>query len=275
VPDIATGPIVPPEIPSGIPGEEVPVPAAVERIAAGAPVEAVWVNQLGGVTFRVGRDRYVKWAPADVTEIDLLAEAERLTWAVRFTPVPHVLDLGADDDGTWLVTAALDARSAVVPPWSGRPAEAASAIGAGLRSLHESLPVGECPFDWSVDARLAIALEHLDAGDTPAAWSPEHRGLTAQEARARLVDVPPVDLLVVCHADACAPNTLIGDDGRWAAHVDLGRLGVADRWADLAIAAWSTTWNYGPGYESTVYEAYGVEPDEDRIAYYRLLWDAT
>ncbi len=259
----------------GLPTGPVPVPAAVEHLAAGAPVTPVWVNAVGGVTFRLGDDRYVKWAPTGVDVIDLDAEAVRLAWASHLTPVPRVLDQGADDDGRWLVTAAIDARSAVVEPWVDRPEVAARAIGAGLRALHDTLPVGECPFDWSARSRVEDALSHLDAGDTPASWAPEHRDLGVEQARALLLDVPDVDELVVCHADACAPNTLIGDDGRWAAHVDLGRLGVADRWADLAVAAWSTEWNYGPGYDGYVYDAYGIEPDPVRIAYYRLLWDAT
>jgi kanamycin kinase len=78
---------------------------------------------------------------------------------------------------------------------------------------------------------------------------------------------------VVCHGDACVPNTLLHDDGTFAAHVDLGSLGVADRWADLAVAAWSTKWNYGPGYDRALYDAYGIAPDPERISYYRLLWD--
>ena len=80
---------------------------------------------------------------------------------------------------------------------------------------------------------------------------------------------------MVCHGDACAPNTLLDGDGNFAGHVDLGDIGVADRWADLAVAAWSTEWNYGPGYERLVYEAYGIQPDAERIAYYRMLWDLT
>jgi kanamycin kinase len=44
-------------------------------------------------------------------------------------------------------------------------------------------------------------------------------------------------------------------------------------WADLAIATWSTNWNYGPGWELTLLEAYGVGPDPERTAYYRLLWE--
>jgi aminoglycoside phosphotransferase len=76
-----------------------------------------------------------------------------------------------------------------------------------------------------------------------------------------LADIPPVDRLVVCHGDSCAPNTLLTDDGRWSGHVDLGELGVADRWADLAVATWSTEWNYGPGWDKLLLQAYGVPPD--------------
>ncbi|WP_136520666.1 aminoglycoside 3'-phosphotransferase [Cellulomonas telluris] len=258
-----------------VPAGPVAVPAAVARLAGGAPLTPVWVNELGGLTFRVGGDRYAKWVAAGTPEIDLTAEAARLTWAAPFTTVPRVLDQGADDEGAWLVTAAIDGRSAVDPLWLARPAEAATAIGRGLRALHDALPVGECPFAWSAHDRLTRALQNLDAGDTPAAWSPEHRGMSAAEARYRLTDTPDPDLLVVCHGDACAPNTLLADDGAVAGHVDLGRLGVADRWADLAVAAWSIDWNHGPGYDRHVYDGYGIEPDPDRIAYYRLLWDAS
>jgi kanamycin kinase len=60
-----------------------------------------------------------------------------------------------------------------------------------------------------------------------------------------------------------------------AGHVDLGRTGVADRWADLAVATWSAIWNLGPGWEAELLAAYGVDPDAERSAYYRLLWDAS
>lgn len=71
------------------------------------------------------------------------------------------------------------------------------------------------------------------------------------------------------------PNTLLGDDGSWLAHADLGALGVGDRWADIAVAAMSTEWNYGPGWTDALVSACGVEPDRVRLAYYRDLWNAT
>lgn len=99
------------------------------------------------------------------------------------------------------------------------------------------------------------------------------RHLSGSRLGAAAGSSPPLDRPVVCHGDACAPNTLLDAAGGFAAHVDLGSLGVADRWADLAVAAWSTEWNYGTGYERFVYEGYGIEADPSRIAYYRMLWD--
>ena len=48
---------------------------------------------------------------------------------------------------------------------------------------------------------------------------------------------------------------------------------MADRWADLAIATWSAEWNYDPGWQAPLLDAYGVSADAHRIRYYRLLYD--
>ncbi len=257
---------------AGPPARDVAVPRAVQLLAGREPVTPVWRDELGGLTFRLGADRYVKWVPHGTPELDLAAEAARLAWAAPFTPVPRVLDGGSDDDGAWLATAALRGRSAV--EWGHAPRRAAVALGVGLRRLHDALPVADCPFSWSAAERLARARGRLAAGlGGPATGFPEHRQLGVADALAMLHDPPPVVDPVVCHGDACLPNTLVDDDGGWVGHVDLGSLGVADRWADLAVAAWSTEWNFGPGLTEVVYAAYGVAPDHERIAYYRLLWD--
>jgi kanamycin kinase len=78
--------------------------------------------------------------------------------------------------------------------------------------------------------------------------------------------------LVVCHGDYCLPNVLIEADAA-CGFVDLGELGVADRWWDLAVATWSVPWNLGPGYEDLFLHEYGVERDDDRVEFYRLLYD--
>ena len=267
------------DFPSGLPPlAGVTVPAAVATIAGGRKLVPVWENEAGGLTFAVGdgdgEDRcFIKWAPAG-SGLDLTAEADRMTWAGRFHPVPGPLDRGSDRAGSWLVTTALHGSSAVSPWWIADPATAVTAIGAGLRAMHDALPVAQCPFSWSAEERFADArTQAADGRLDPGTWNECHQGLTVGAAIDRAANIPPVDKLVVCHGDACAPNTLLARDGHWCGHVDLGLLGVADRWADLAIATWSTEWNYGPGWEEHLLDAYGIGLDLERTRYYRLLWD--
>jgi kanamycin kinase len=240
-----------------VPAAPVPLPPPVAHLARTARVTPVWRNDLGGVTWRLDGDggaRYLRWSPPGAAP-DLDGEVARLRWVRRHRSVPEVLDAGRADGATWLLTAALPGTSAVDATWVARPREAALAVGRGLRALHDALPVDACPFSWSVADRVAAK-----------------SGSGALEALVR--DRPDDDRVVVCHGDACAPNTLLADDGTVAGHVDLGRLGVADRWADLAAACWSADFNYGPGHADVVCEGYGVAPDRERLAWYLALWDA-
>lgn len=197
-----------------------------------------------------------------------------MEWAVAYTPVPKVLDFGEDDEGSWLVTDGIDAENAVSERWIKDPTVAVAAIGEGLRAMHDALPMKDCPFSWSIEDRVLRAKERIARGEThPTKWHEDFRNLSLEKVSDELTSQPTESELVVCHGDACAPNTLINDKGQWVAHVDMAKLGIADRWADVAIAAWSTQWNYGPGWENLLYDSYGIDPDQRKIRFYRLLWD--
>jgi aminoglycoside phosphotransferase len=262
---------------SGRPRSPVGVPPRVRQLAGRRLVRAVWVNDAGGITFEVGTGAgrcFVKWAAAGCAAVDLAAEATRLRWAGLFTAVPRVLDEGSDESGSWLMTSPLAGELACADRWKAVPATAVRIVGEALRAMHDALPVANCPFSWAASERLAAVRSHAAAGRLdPADWHPSHRQLTVPAALGLLADIPPIDAQVVCHGDACVPNTLIADDGRWSGHVDLGTLGVADRWADLAVATWSVSWNFGTQWERLLLDAYGLRADEERMRYYRLLYD--
>lgn len=237
-----------------VPRDPVHVPDKIAEIAGDDTVDGVWRNELGGVTFRLrGKEktRYAKWQSyVDLDaerkgHVDLRVEAEKLSWASRFTSVPSVLEHGADGNAAWLVTEGIEASSAADPRWLDTPETAVRAIATGLRQLHDSLPVDECSYQGSwLGTKAAIA--------------------------------PEPERLVVCHGDPCVPNTLIDEDGVFAGHVDLAQLGIADRWADLAIATYSISWkvNFGRSYDDLFLATYGIQPDYERIRAYRRLWDA-
>lgn len=239
-----------------VPPEEFPVPAAITDVV-GKRAKVIWVNQEGGMTARIDSDPmvFVKWDPIGSKE-SLADEAGRMQWLAGRHPVPKVIDLIARDDGDLLITEAVTdesgavALSAVDPIWAERPNTAIRAIAVGLRTMH-SLPIEECPFEWSVGQRLS------DARQIPAGFP----------------DRPPIDVLAICHGDPCSPNTLIDAEGNFAASIDLARVGVADRWADLAVATMALAWNYRNYDEAVFWEEYGAEPDVERIEYYRALWN--
>jgi kanamycin kinase len=35
----------------------------------------------------------------------------------------------------------------------------------------------------------------------------------------------------------------------------------------------SLEWNYGPGFEAEFFDEYEIDPDDERIAYYRARWE--
>ncbi len=267
---------------AGAPAVEPEMPALLRAVLdelslTERPRRAVWQNEAGGVTWAIGdvrrfrgagdegdrcgcggRDQdvadpwfFAKWNSRDSGE-SLAAEYERLRWLQGRHPVPEAVHYAAGDSEEVLLTRALPGVPAIGERWARDPDAALRALGSGLRRLHE-IPIDDCPYEWAVHARLGAA------GCDPHLFDP----------------IPPIDRLVLCQGDPCAPNTLIDARGAFAGHVDLGRLGVADRWADLAVMTMSLAWNFERYDERVFWEAYGARPDPERIAFYRRLWDAT
>lgn len=258
---------------ANIPTEPVQVPQVVADLAGDRVLTAVWTNELGGVTWHA-EELHIKWNP-HTTGIDLTEEIARLHWLRRHVPevpCPQWVEHGADAEGQWLVTVTIPARTAVAAQGDEVPA-AVDAIAVGLRTLHDSGAVDECPFEWSTDARRLGALGRLERGDVdPQRLHRQHHQLSLADMAAQLNELPTGGA-VVCHGDACAPNTLISEEGSFAALVDLGALGVGQPWADIAVAAWSLDWNFGPGWVDRFLDAYGTERDDDLLAWHQLLWD--
>lgn len=257
-------------------------PQTVSPVLLG--VEGDWLpvtaGESGAFVFR-GADatRYAKCVPAaDVA--DLTAERDRIAWlSGRGVPGPRVLDWYAGDAGACLVTRAV----------SGVPADQVRAedlraswehIADAVHRLHE-VPVSSCPFHRGLDDVVAVARD-IVARD---AVNPEFLPLEQQH-------VPPAELLtrlsgeiprrrdqavadtVVCHGDLCLPNIIL-DPGtlRVSGFIGLGRLGAADRYADLALllANARETWvdeERARAADMVFAERYGIALDHDRLRFY-------
>lgn len=224
---------------------------------------------------------YVKTTPTGRREdfrFDPAAEADRLRWlrSAGF-PAPEVVDVGGDERTEWLVTLALPGVPAGTRwPRSRRHAVVAT-VAALARDLH-SVPVASCPFDGSLRstlpwARRAVAEGLMDLTDL----DPAHRGWSADRLLAELTSAPvPEEDPVVCHGDLSLDNVLVDPETqRLTGVLDVGRLGVADRWRDLAILLRNLRGEY-PGWDDRdhagdLLRRYGTVLDDERLRFYFLL----
>ncbi|HEY1652507.1 MAG TPA: aminoglycoside 3'-phosphotransferase [Acidimicrobiales bacterium] len=255
----------PPELAELAPGF---VPTLASRPDADAGAITTWrLDGPGGVA------RFAKVAPAGHA-VPLRREAERAIWAAAYLPVPRVLALEATGPVTVLLTEALPGRDGTDPSWRRDLARHVGALGRGLRTFHDAVGDEWCPFRFDVATALDHVAGRVASGQVdPADFHSEHAHLSAEGALAELEAAAPADEeLVVCHGDYCVPNVLL-QAGAVTGYVDLGALGVADRWWDIAVGGWSTTWNFGDDLEPAFYEGYGIDPDPERIRWYRLLYD--
>ncbi|MGV9798302.1 APH(3'') family aminoglycoside O-phosphotransferase [Mycobacterium sp. NPDC003449] len=236
-------------------------------------------GESGAPVFRsADGSRYTKVVgPAGVA--DLAAERDRVSWSHGYgLPAPAVLDWGPTADaGAYLVTSAVDGVPADQLTESALRAAWPSIVTA-VRALH-GIAVADCPFRRDLDLMLDRARTVVAAGALRRDFlRDEDRGIPAavllarvereaqarrgQEARDR----------VVCHGDLCLPNLLVDQDRpAFTGFVDLGRLGVADWHADLALLLANTA-DTVPGFaaeaEAGLAAGYPAPVDPERVRFY-------
>lgn len=254
------------------------VPDELGERLSGAAWEQVWVKQDTEV-WRVTTDTvaYLKIGAAGGRD-GLAAERERLAWLSGRQSTPAVLAHHVRGDTAWLLSAEVPGvpahdpgfRMGSVKPWL-------EALGRGLRRLHDELPVDSCPFDARLDVLLAAAERRVAAGGVdPATLGSTYRRHTAEQLLDHLLAMRPAEPdedLVVAHGDPCLPNLLLRPTGdEVSGVVDVGRLGVSDRYRDVAIIVRSLNLAAGPEVAYVLLDAYGIaHPDLLRLEFYVLL----
>jgi len=210
--------------------------------------------------------------PAGVQELE--AERDRIAWlSSTGMPGATVVDWQLSDEGACLVTSAVPGIAGVdLPAWAWLGAM--ETLGRTLRELH-SLP--DCPFERPLESVIASAEDVVRRGAVnPDFLTDEWRAVSVESLLERVVAERPyvesVTELVVCHGDPCLPNVFFDPMTlRVTGFIDVGRLGVADRYADLALTTIQLydEWSVDPG---PFLAAYGVtEPDRRRLEFFRLL----
>ncbi len=236
---------------------------AWHRVTIGKSGASIWRIEGEGETL------FLKAAPQHELS-EMQGEAERLSWlAATPLPAPRLRDSFVADGQDWLLMTALPGRD--LTQLVDRPHELVAVLASGLRAVH-ALDPQNCPFDHRVESRLAAGAANAAAGLVDETdFDAARDGWTARQVLAWLLEHRPAsEDLVVTHGDACLPN-IMADAAGFTGIIDCGRLGVADRWQDLALACRSLAFNCGEAHVAAFLAAYGAPWDAERYAFYCTL----
>ena len=258
--------------PSGLPACF--LPQRWREQLAGASLRVQSTGESRATVVRVARtnapDLFLKSEPVDAFS-ELVHESVRLRWLEeQGIAAARVLDSMQENGRQWLLTTAVPGADLTASP-ALSPLQRVSILADGLRELH-ALPIDSCPFDHRLPQRVAAARARVEGGWLDAAdFDAENARSTPRELFQQLLARVPVHAdLVVTHGDAYLANVM-AEDGRFSGFVDCGRLGVADRHQDLALSAHSIAGALGAGWVTPFFARYGIAPDEETSAFYRLL----
>ncbi|MBV8037724.1 MAG: aminoglycoside 3'-phosphotransferase [Pelomonas sp.] len=235
------------------------------------------VGEAGAAVYRLQRpgepDLYLKQGRAQTAQA-LADEMARLRWLAGRMPAAPLVHFECTGHQAWLLTQAVPGLTA--HEWLQRRPDRAPQIVAelarGLARLH-ALPALHCPFQSPLEQRLALARQRLDAGlidaddfdDARQGWTPDAVWRSLQSLLPLAIDP------VVTHGDYSLDNILLDEDFRITGLIDLGRLGVADRYQDLAIL-WNCLAEFGRDVQAQLWPACGIDtPDARKLDFFLCL----
>ncbi|WP_255448320.1 APH(3'') family aminoglycoside O-phosphotransferase [Telmatospirillum sp. J64-1] len=215
---------------------------------------------------------------------ELAAERDRLAWLQgRGIACPEIIEWGETGEGACLVMTAIPGVPAADLP-AGDLLKAWPSMAQQIGKLHD-LPTGHCPFERSLSQMFERAADVVARNAVNPDFLPdEDKGTPPSELLARVERELPVRLdqegvdRVVCHGDACMPNFMVDPKSlQCTGLIDLGRLGTADAYVDLALMlanareSWTTQEQEAQAF-AILFNSLGIEaPDRERLVFYLRL----
>ncbi len=256
----------------------IPLPAGLSAPLAGYKWARDNIGESGGAVYRLhgkpgAPDLFLKHGRNSIAG-DITDEMVRLRWLAKHVSVPAVEAFVATPGEAWLLMTAIpghtayqllearpDARTGIV-----------DAIASFLGRLH-AVPVSECPFTSDYTYRLTRARERIDAGLVEEDdFDAEREGWTAEqvwEAMQHLLPMPSDP--VVTHGDFSLDNILMVD-GKVVGCIDAGRVGIADRYQDLAVL-WNCLGEFDASLQDRFLGQYGIPGADERKLQFHLMLD--
>lgn len=205
------------------------------------------------------------------SKFSLRQEKIKLEWLKNRLLVSEVLLFAEDETNEYLLLSEIPGVNASDDSLKNDMPRTIKQLASGLKMIHK-LPIENCPFDQRLSYKIEIAKERVINGLVEEEdFDEERQGRTAEGLFEELHAIVPTDEdLVFTHGDYCVPNVIL-ENGNLSGFVDWESAGVADRYQDIALLTRSILHNFGEDWTQNIFEIYGIEPDLQKLHFYRLL----
>ena len=205
-----------------------------------------------------------------------------LRWLKGRVPVPEVIAEEIQDGKRYLLMKRLPGEMSCGESNLAHPETLVQLLAEGLRQIW-AVDISHCPCDQRVAAKLEnarriVAEKCYDLDNVePDTFGP--KGFASPEALLRwLEENPPDETAVLSHGDYCLPNIFL-KDGAVSGFLDLGRCGISDPYADIALCWRSLRDNFNGSYghfnpdfdPDSLFSALEIQPDWEKIRYFLLM----
>ena len=212
-----------------------------------------------------------------------LNEHNMMQWLQGRLEVPRIIAADRVGDTRYLLMSRIKGNNLCDSSILDDQARLAELVAEGLKRMW-CVDISSCPTDRSLDAKFREIDEGIRSGAITMdnACQESTYGPSGFASSSQLFDWlvahRPLEDKVLSHGDFCLPNILCNENGI-TGYIDLGYAGIADKWVDIEMVLWSM-WANSTGQfggkarhfdRKLLFEALGMEPDEDKLRYYSLL----
>lgn len=208
---------------------------------------------------------------------------QMMRWLEGKIPAPKVIHFERDSDHQYLLMSKVPGKMSCDEYYLERPHELLAMLAKALKMLW-SVDITGCPRNRNIDAELQEAKyrvdNHLVDIDNAEPTTFKEGGFKNPQALLEWLEENRPDVeLVLSHGDFCLPNVLF-EDGEISGFIDLGDMGIGDKWRDIALCYRSLKHNFDGSFGGKVYpdfnpdmlfDALGIEPNWEKLRYYILL----
>lgn len=254
----------------------IPIPESLQSLIADNDWHEITEGESDARVFRLqqGADvRYLKISAHDA-QTPVKNDKVRLDWLAGCIAVPKMLHYCESENHQFLLMTAIDGLHPMHNDLDWSPQERVQFLAEAAKHFH-ALPITDCPFTWRVDEQIEVARHRVDIAHIKThLLETQWQSYTPQSLFDKLVSLKPdAEDIVVAHGDLYpinirahpAEKSLLG-------YIDVGRMGLADRYTDLALIANAIRWHMGADWIPYFFRAYGIDTiDTPKLHFYQLI----